>query len=626
MKTYQLRVEPLGGLLLGGTTCAGVSDSTARDGEGVPLIPATALKGALREQLERLLRGTNEATADAAIARIVGIEPPRTPGPDGGLERIGGGSTRIYLSDARILDTSIREFFKAGGGLMTRQQVSLDRASRCSADQRLFARETIAPFIPGLVFIADVDLAQLLADEKHGREDLKRLNAAVQAVFALGAGRSAGLGHVKMRLEEVPEAGAKEGTEGRQVIELSGPFPREIKVPANGSVELILAADEPLCLGDTLFVTNNFHPSLGYLRASTLRGALVSAAMAARHEARDQSEDSTFQRILLDEATCIRFTDAWPIRETGDPVPRVLPFTLRTCKYGGLAHGMRDTLIQRWIQNRLAIDGKFLAFAESCQHAQPPCGQRLISAPPRSGAAAPGRRVVTRLALDRASGRGEDGKLFSLELLDSGTRFACRLDRMDADGLRLLQDATRAPLRVGHGRGQGYGRVRIVQAREVQEETLDDRLAALDAVARRAWEAAANHVGLNPEPIFPDQRIVAVTLESDLVPPSKAAQTSALKAFLHTLQLESAEVLFAAVQAGQRGGYDTLKRTFKDLEPTVRSRSCLLLAVPDDASHRERLAALEASGAGEERAQGYGRLRLSDELHLPGWKAGGSEL
>lgn len=627
---YRLIIEPKGALLLGGTSQPGVNDATARDAEGVPFIPATAIKGALREQLVRLLQARQPRSVDATVQRILGSAAARAIGEhdvsarsDGNKERPGGGRTRTYISDARVIDEKLhRVLATAATGLVARHQVSIDRRSRRVAGPRLFSREVVAPFLDDLVFVAEVDATLLAADEDYGSADLQYLRAAAAAIFAIGGARSSGMGHVACRLEPVErEDAGSEATASRPAAQAG---PRRTEIPDASSIHLLLEAEESLCVGDRLFLTSNFHASLGYIRGSTLRGALVTAAMRARGTTEDQSADPAFRRMLLDPATCMRFGDAAPVPEDGTIVrpPAVAPLTLRTCKYGGERHGCLDTLVLRWIQQRLAEECSPLAFDEACQfeHEGHRCRQRLVSAPDRLGAADPSRRVVTRLALHTRLGRGADGKLFSIDLLDRGTRFLARIDRIDAEGRRLLEDASRAPIRAGHGRGQGYGRLRIVRADPLQDSPLEERIERLDSSVRQAWEAACAHAGIPAQDPAPGRLFVALTLENDLLPGPASTGLSAMEALETALGLEDARRLYGAVRAGQRGGYDNRDDQFKNLEPVVRARSCVLMTVPDDNGHRRRLAEIEAAGIGSCRDQGYGRVRIADPLHLPGWK------
>ena len=82
MKVFELHVElPTGAVLVGGYSAlpVGASSAHARDGAGRPLIPATALRGALRESLEALLRGAGMPACEAGT----GISPCERGARDG---------------------------------------------------------------------------------------------------------------------------------------------------------------------------------------------------------------------------------------------------------------------------------------------------------------------------------------------------------------------------------------------------------------------------------------------------------------------------------------------------------------------------------------------------------------
>jgi CRISPR/Cas system CSM-associated protein Csm3 (group 7 of RAMP superfamily) len=74
MKPFELVLTfPTGGVLIGGYSAVpdGMHASHAVDRHGRPMLPATALRGALRETLEALLRGAGEP----ACAGGDGVDP-----------------------------------------------------------------------------------------------------------------------------------------------------------------------------------------------------------------------------------------------------------------------------------------------------------------------------------------------------------------------------------------------------------------------------------------------------------------------------------------------------------------------------------------------------------------------
>ena len=581
-QTLVVRLQ--GALLLGGAGQRSNMLLCLRGSDDAPYIPASALKGAIREQLTRLRDG---GLADA----ILGCAPDRT----GPLQRRrDGGTTRVFIGDARLDGDQSRQ---ARHGFHLRSNVSIDRRTGRAADQRLFSREVFDPAQPA-VFRAEIDTRLLNDDESSC------LRAAVQSVYAIGSGRSIGLGAVEMSLEDAA--------------------PPETKLTLPGAADLVLwlEAVEPLCLGFTRSGRSNFRPTLDFTPASTLRGAVASAALTQRGDADvDQSGDPIFKSLLLDPDTCLRFSDALPTDATPDagaPLPRRAPFSLRSCKAAPAAHGHIDTLAQTWLVEELARRGVLLAPSDDCGCEG--CGERAVLAKDWLDAAAPGKRVVTRVGLDPVTGRGVDGQLFSLETVVPGTRFVARVRNVDADGRSLLADAAQHGLRVGRGRGQGYGRVRVVAVTAGSESpSVSERVATLD---RELRTLAACVPGLDAAGAY-----LVATLQTDLCPlPGSTALAES--AFLEALGLDGPQVLAGSVRAGQRGGYDTQAAagasvdTPKAFASVVRAGSTLLLALSralDDHDLR-RLEHMERHGIGARCEEGYGSVRFSDPVHLPGWR------
>lgn len=592
-----LEIHLKGGLLLGGSPAAGFNDTTLRDAEGLPYFPASALKGAIREQLARLV---NEEQAKRILggkgaSSLEGVEAQTA------AERTGGGSTRVYFTDATLSNESDRRIFARGSarGYAARTQVAIDRRSRRSRDQHLFNREIVAPFPQGLQFRAEVDLGLL------DGEDRNAFRAAVAAVFAVGGGRTGGLGGVEMKLVEPSEPAASGREAGEQPCDLhDAPL-----------LELEIEALDPLCLGPDLLL-GNFQRTLGYLPATVLRGAIVTAALQARGQAdRDRSGEPWFRELVLDPGTCLRFGDALPTAQNPQAQPRRVPFSLQTCKYGGAEHGVTDTLIRHFIRAFLARNRLFVATEDACGR----CGERLIYAKQLLGSPEPERRVTTRLALEHGSGRSADGQLFSAELLERGTRFVALIAGVGTAGRKLLAAASSRPLRLGHGRGQGYGRARIVAARAATVDDLRSRLERLDGWVRQALEGVAQATSITAVELEAGRRYFTVTLTSDLAP--TRSQLSAEEVLLAELGLEDVEIVHGQVRAGQRGGWDARRHRPKPYRPILRAGSTLLLATARPFTDLlPNFAELELRGAGDAREEGFGWLRCSDPIHDPNWR------
>ncbi|MEM9553820.1 MAG: RAMP superfamily CRISPR-associated protein [Acidobacteriota bacterium] len=608
--THRLIVDLRGGLLLGGTAVAGFHDVSLRDAEGLPYIPASSLKGAIRQQMIRLAphHEGGAALAEGLLGKP-GHDPSTEAQPsEAQREDFGGGTTRVYLTNAVLVDKAHRELFTTGVGWSPRTQVSIERRGRRAADQRLFDREVLAPFLDGLRFEAQVDLSRM------NEKDLALFAASVRAVFALGASRTAGLGRAEMTLEATLNESAEPAAVRRASVQ-------DDPLDGADAVDLVLTAVDPLCLGDRM--TGNFIRTKGFIRASTLRGAVITAALGHRGERRDLSSDPTFQRLFLEEETCVRFGDAWPValvpdeEQPASDAPQVAPRTMRQCKKGHRGDGSadrdwrEDTLIRSYLQVLAARHSTFLRPPDVCQL----CGGRRSAAKGTLHAVEASRRVMTRVRIDPRSGRAGDGQLFSIELLERGTVFRATVTGLDAEARSYLRDAAHQGLRVGHGRGQGYGRMRLELRQPCRATPLRRRLEAFDRAVRQELETLAGGLGIEPSALHADHRHVAFTLLSAVQPSADADTAEA--AFLAALGLREVEAVYSQVRTGQRGGWNAIAHRPKSLEPTLLAGSVLLVRTERTLDDLEpELTRLEARGAGAAREEGFGWLRVADPIHL----------
>ncbi|HEX3532160.1 MAG TPA: RAMP superfamily CRISPR-associated protein [Thermoanaerobaculia bacterium] len=502
----RLRIALTGPLLIAGGQSSphGVDLATAQrfDGTGwTPYIPATALRGAVRIQLETLLAGARrpvvgpyvleeapgrraEDHKDNPVARLFGFS-----GPKG--RRNGAHEGCLRFGDALPADAD-----RARRALRVRPGVELDDATAAAADQKLFFREVAEISAEPLLFEAVLDTG------KAREDDLDLLRAAVETTDALGAGKSKGGGAVAIEWidGEPREAGAVHGD-----------------AAAATRAKLLFTLHEPANFGDG-GPQGNHQGTRSYVPGATVRGAVAWALVRAGVD----PEGEGFQRLFVREPA--RFGDALPVPEpTADPAVR--PATERELRGAKTVHDVLAAELARdRVNARLAGSGLYLRTDDGDQRFDPAPARPVYDVV---------RRTRTRVSIDRATGTAADGRLFSIEQIEPWragspprrTLFAAWVEGLEKEGAALLHRAADLPVLLGAGRNHGMGRAELtvyfatdpdpagaaahVHALAARIETL---AAGLAARAGLAWTAS----GAATVP-------VALVAQSDYVPTDAAA-------------------------------------------------------------------------------------------------------
>ncbi len=561
MTRHTLVVRPRGALLVGGggALTPHLDVAQVRDDDGVPHIPATALRGAIREQAERLAR---EAGAD--VSSLFG-EPGR--------------AARVRIGDAVIppaLDAT-RDAFARGEGYTVRHGATRTRETgQCLPDAH-YRREAIDGGAADLRFEATVDVDTL----DPAAERL--LRGAVHAVHAIGFGRSGGLGAVALTLESAPPA-----------------TPTAPAIPEHDAITITLRAEEPI-------VIDADSRGAAAIPAPVLRAALIAAVARARgtDPRHDLADDDAVRPVAFDAATCLRIGDA------STAAPRA--HTTVVCTQCPADPPALDTLVRDFVAGRIADAGGRVRLDARC----PRCG----TAPSTDGAAPHGdaarRRLVATQGIDRV--RGTPGAPVVRTAFDRGTRFVARIGRIDDAGRAFLRDAASVGLRVGRGRNRGFGHVAIESCAVVDDTPLAERLAAFDRATRDAIDGAAGTCGVAEAAPPLGRSFVAVTASTDVIVAGDA--TDAESAWLAALGLDGATIGAGSVRTTRTTGYDGFRNRQKPVRTAITAGSVLLLEL--DASLEslvDALAARERDGIGDVREEGFGAIRFSDATHRPGWR------
>lgn len=597
MPTLEITLQ--GHLLVAGGQAAdlGVDLSTARRFDGldwIPYIPATALRGAVRLQLEALLQGVDEPAAgpypteteprpDDPVARLFGQSGPLR-------ERGGSLEGSLRFGDALPADPGA-----ALQALSVRPGLEIEDDLASAAQAKLYFREVAEVAAEPLVFRAPLQVFKV-KEEK----DRDRLRAAVETTDAIGAGKSKGGGAVSIRwIDEGGPAGT---------VVTGDPETAD-------RVRLVLTLTEPCHFGDG-GPQGNHHATRMYIPGATVRGAIAWALLRA---GKLTAESPEFRALFLDEAAPVSFGDAL-LALGRDAGPALHPATRR--KRRGPAKVLDDILVRELarerVNQRLAGRGVYLRADDGDErydpvHARP--DDELI------------RRRRTRVSIDRGTGAAAEGKLFSIEHLEPWllpeekggeeeperrpARFVSFVEG-PASALRHLALLAGTHLLVGTGRNHGLGQVEtearfeaapastgIGAVRELSRR-IDHETARL---ARRAgMPGAETESGGGVLPL------VLVAL-SDFVPtdperPHPLAETeladlSPSRRFLHP---------------GATGGYDQTpgRAPLKELVPAVGAGSVFVYSVEEARLEQtlDGVLALLRRGVGRNLPSGCGRFGL----------------
>ncbi len=595
-----LEITLRGHLLISGNQALdlGVDLATVRrfhQGEEVPYIPATAIRGAVRIQLEALLAGTGRMDAgpyilderpetaagdhDGLVARLFGFS-----GRTG--ERSGSREGCLRFGDGIPRDPSL-----ARQALATRPGLELEDQTATAADQKLFFRQVIEVADEPLIFAADLDLG--LAAE----EDRRQLRAAVETTDALGAGRAKGGGFVEIRWLDEPVASP-----------YSSP---EISSPADGATRarLIFTLAEPAHFGDG-GPRGNHHGTRTYIPGPTLRGAVAWALLRAGVLPEEPGFQELF--VLEDRAS---FGDAL-LAADPDVEPVIVPATAREQRGTHARHDILVTELARERVNRaLEGSGKHLRLDDGAVRFDP-------IEPPRPAKDLL-RRTRTRVSIDRHTGAAADSRLFSIEQIEPWlaktrhgkaprpARFSAWVEGLTPQGARLLERAASLPILIGAGRNHGLGKagLEIVFAADPGLEEMEEAMLALAGLVDQETIRLAMRAGIAPGSITGNGSTpLALVALSDFVPADRERS--------HPLAElgEAGSIWRSFVHSAAIGGYDQFRKegSLKDLAPAVGAGSVFVYSIDRDhlADRLRSLMPRLRRGVGRCTESGCGRFGL----------------
>jgi CRISPR-associated protein Csx10 len=396
------------------------------------------------------------------------------------------------------------------------------------------------------------------------------------------------------------------------------------------------------------------HAEGGASTAQSIPGATLLGSLAAAHRILHPREDPEFTALFLNEQAS--FPHLYPAffkeREmlvSGLPV-MPLPKTAQTCKRfpgfkplpddeetGEERHGIRDTLLDWAVFSLLDLEGEQHAFSASLaplkRHDSCTCGQVMERAggyykhdrddPHLRAKAVIHTRLQTRTGINRDWGVVEDGILYNREVFDENMRFWGEVllpDELAGTFARFVKEANgEQVIRIGTGRTRGLGYVEVT-TREIRRESIarfSERLVNFDTTLKKLAQDA--HAAS-----FAPFYFIVTLYSASILCDQFLRYHQSLDGTMLGKMLDQPGVTFKRMYQAtgiQRiSGWNELWGTPRMNDYALETGSTFLFSCSSALNDTllQALYALEETGIGRRRSEGFGRVRISDPFHLEG--------
>jgi CRISPR-associated Csx10 family RAMP protein len=399
-----------------------------------------------------------------------------------------------------------------------------------------------------------------------------------------------------------------------------------------------------------------------YIPGTTFIGALASLHRLLYQD--NAEEGKTFEELFLQGQ--VLYSNLYPAifdhpgLQGRNKLPVYpLPKTAQSCKrHGGFrfpndvrkndGHGVRDTLIDWTLfklissDERLAKTIKPLAIMQDGKDCH--CGEAMDSfdgyyrqsdRKPYDKIAAKVEsyiRMQTHTGIDRESGTVQDRILYNRQVFEEDMRFWGKMSFPDDERLLIQFEqfikkiGPPGMLRLGTGRTRGMGRVQLDTQRVEEGQISFDAFTKRLELFNEKLRERADGLGLTT---LPYRYFFALTLHSplilcdDLFRYHSTIDTDVLKNLLESaipeIDYTVPELTRIYYTASMRSitGWQELWGTPRMSEHALDSGSVFLFACssPPDQNMLKALYALEEQGIGKRRAEGFGRVCVSDPFH-----------
>lgn len=427
---------------------------------------------------------------------------------------------------------------------------------------------------------------------------------------------------------------------------------------------LTLEAKSPLAIRSDHAAVGNGH--IGYITGSALAGSLANV-----YRLYYPDETTMFERLFLSGQ--VHYPDLFPasfksgIIQNSESLPVYpLPKTAQSCKrFSGFfpakdedvdedRHGVRDTLLD-WAMFELGRTETLTArqeplsagellkplLAQKDCHCKRPMDhfsgyyRRNYSLPEKNICKASlNTRLQAHTGINRDTGTVQEGILYHRRVFEEQSRFWGLVkiaddDLVDPFTAFIEEVGFTGLVRVGTSRTRGMGKVSLsIKEMEGGQQRFEQFTQRLERFSTRLRERAASTFPAEAHKLALKPFYFALTLHSALILQDELLRYrgtlngDVLQELLHlpddTVPAATFQLIYQNAETRRVSGWNDLWGTPRMNEYAIESGSVFLFASSSEQSEvlTRALFTLEEEGAGRRRAEGFGRVCVSDPFHL----------